>query len=106
MRSSERHVDLDLVHAGHDPRTHRELGAFVFYCVARIERDLGPVAHWTVKVAPTTGGFATSIQVDDHGASLQVQANGFDGPLAVWDAMCRIEQRLREERALAHAVHD
>ena len=104
-RSPERRIDLELVHVARDPRARQQLGAFVYYCVARIERDLGPVAHWSVKVAPSHGGFATSIHVDDRGAVLDVQADAFDGPLAVWDAMCRIEQRLREERALPHSAH-
>lgn len=71
------------------------MAAFVYYCVARIERELGDAGRWIVRVAPGVGGFTSTIAVE-NGTRTEVTANGFDGPLAVWDAMCRIEQRLRE----------
>ncbi len=78
-------------------RRHRELAAFVHYCVARIERELGDVGRWTVRVTPTVGGFTSTVAVE-AGSRTEVIANGFDGPLSIWDAMCRVEQALRETR--------
>jgi hypothetical protein len=70
--------------------------AFARYCVARIERDLGEVEHWSVALAPTTGGFQARVEVHDRRGYTEASATGHDGALAIWDAMCRMEQRLRE----------
>jgi len=45
------------------------------------------------------GGFSTTVTVDGGAYRAEIAATGFDGPLAIWDAMCRIEQMLREAKA-------
>lgn len=81
-------------------RRHRELGAFVRYCVLRIERELGARERWSVTIARAAGaGFASSIAVRQAGVVLEETGTGHDDAAATWDAMCRIEQRLRERRA-------
>jgi hypothetical protein len=82
-----------------DARRTRELGAFARYCVSRIEHDLGEAERWLVKVTPTVGGFTSLVAVQDNDYSAEAVAYGFDGALAIWDAMCRLEQGLREARA-------
>src|SRR5262245_12454425 len=80
-------------------RLQHELGAFARYCVMRIERELGTRDHWHVSIAPTTAGvFASKVAVTDHGVATEQRGRGHDAALAIWDAMCRIEQILREQR--------
>jgi hypothetical protein len=76
----------------------RELGAFTRYCVFRIERELGERESWAVHIEPAPGGYTSAIAVAHFGEVLEERGTGFDGALATWDAMCRIEQRLRERR--------
>lgn len=92
-------VELELVGQSGDSRRHRELVAFARYCITRIERELGELGHWRLKVTPTMGGFSTTVTVDGGAYRAEIAATGFDGPLAIWDAMCRIEQMLREAKA-------
>jgi hypothetical protein len=80
-------------------RQHRELGAFVRYCVIRIERELGEPERWMVRIAPSGSGFASTVAVQDSGLALESTGSGLDGALAVWDALCSLEQALREARA-------
>jgi hypothetical protein len=79
-------------------RQHRELGAFVRYCVIRIERELGEQERWMVRIVPAGSGFHSTIDVEDGELTLQSSGNGMDGALAVWDALCSLEQALREAR--------
>jgi hypothetical protein len=81
------------------PRQHRELGAFVRYCVIRIERELGEPERWMVRIVPSGSGFRSTVAVEDGELALQSSGNGLDGALAVWDALCSLEQTLREARA-------
>ncbi len=81
-------------------RERREIGAFVRYCVARIERELGRVDYWIVTVIPSTrGGYLSHIAASTDGAVVEEHGDGRDGTLAAWYALERIEQALREERA-------
>jgi phosphoglycolate phosphatase-like HAD superfamily hydrolase len=103
-----------LLHRGAGPRQYREIGAFVRYCVSRIERDVGEIDHWAVTVAPVAGEFSCVVAVVDGGEAVEATGRGLDGPLAVWEALCRLEQRLREARArraeaapdAGHCAHD
>jgi hypothetical protein len=91
-------VELQL-HQGAGIRQYRELGAFVRYCVSRIERELGEIEHWSVTIAPAGGEFTSVVAVQDAGDAIESTGTGMDGPLAAWEALCRLEQRLREARA-------
>lgn len=80
-------------------RPHREPGAFAHSYVLRMEREPGERETWTVQVAPDAGvGYQTRITVRKSGAVLEASGSGQDGALATWDAMCRLEQTLRERR--------
>lgn len=76
----------------------RELGGFARYCILRVERELGERDSWIVNIAPSLGGYASHIAVQSHGEMLEELGKGQDGALATWDAICRVEQRLRERR--------
>jgi hypothetical protein len=94
-------VDLQVLHHPAGSRAEREIAAWARYCVGRIEGDLGTVEQWTVRVAPSPSGFTATVEVRDPTYGGEVSAEGFDGALAIWDAMCRLEQRLREVRTPA-----
>jgi hypothetical protein len=79
-------------------RTCRELGAFARYCIRRLEHELGEWEAWAIDIAPSARGYTSHIAVRDRGALLEEHGTGLDGPLAIWEAMCRLEQRLREHR--------
>jgi hypothetical protein len=83
-------------YASHKQR--HELGAFARYCILRVERELGEWESWVVHIVPSLGGYASHIALYDRGVLLEEQGSGQDGALATWDAMCRIEQRMRERR--------
>lgn len=79
-------------------RQHRELGAFVRYCVFRLEREFGQL-HWYVKFSPTAGGFTCRVAVTLSNHLVESSGRGFDGVFAAWDALTNAEQGLREARA-------
>jgi hypothetical protein len=97
-RAKRARVELRL-HSGAGVRQYRELGAFVRYCVSRIERELGEIEHWSVTIAPAGGEFTSVVAVQDGSDAIESTGTGMDGPLAAWEALCRLEQRLREVRA-------
>src|SRR5262249_61311362 len=97
-RANRARVKLEL-HSGAGVRQSRELGAFVRYCVSRVERELGEIDRWSVTLAPAGGEFTSRVEIESASDSLQSTGRGFDGPLAVWDALCKLEQLLRDARA-------
>ena len=85
-------------------RERREIGAFVRYCVARIEKEFLDVERWIVTVLPDVrGGYTSHIAARHAGIVLEEHGVGRDGTLAAWYALERVEQALREQRA--HALH-
>ena len=97
-RARRARIELQL-HRGAGSRQYRELGAFVRYCVSRIERELGEIEHWSVTIAPASGAFTSVVAVKDGSDAIEATGTGMDGPLAAWEALCRLEQLLREVRA-------
>ncbi len=100
-------VELQL-HDRATPRQHRELGAFVRYCVARIERAVGRADGWTVKVVPTPGGYVCDVIVQAARTVVQETRTRADATLAAWEALCKVEQLILEDcahRANARAEH-
>jgi hypothetical protein len=79
-------------------RQTRELGAFARYCVQRIEKELGERQRWLVEIELGSRGYAALVEVEHHGLVIEARGRSQDAPLAVWDAVCRIEQDLRERR--------
>ena len=70
--------------------------AFARYCIRRVERELGEREAWLVEIAPSSGTYATRIEVHDMCGALEANGSGIDGALATWEAICRIEESLRE----------
>jgi len=99
--ASKARIMVRMPHTG-SLRQERELGAFVRYCVHRIERDFGELEGWSVRILFTLGlGYSSMVSVDEGTLRIDANGSGQDGALAVWDAMCRIEQKLRERRSFA-----
>jgi hypothetical protein len=67
--------------------------------VSRIERELGEIPQWSVTIAPSGGEFSSRVAIESAEDSLESTGLGLDGPLAAWDALCKLEQLLREARA-------
>jgi hypothetical protein len=85
-------------------RQERELGAFVRYCVNRVEQAMGEREGWVVKILHILGaGYTTTVEVDDFGSRVEATGTGPDGALSTWDAICRLEQMLRERRTFSMA---
>lgn len=98
--SAPDHITVS-VPTGVGTRRSRELRAFVRFCVARIERELGRQGQWTVGVAIGAHGFTTAIEVLTRATEVRERGQAADAVLATWDAMARVEQRLREQRLVA-----
>lgn len=89
-------IDVHLPPAA-SARQRRELTAFARYCILRLERELGQRQAWVVEIAPSSGKYATRIAVHDLGIAIEASGVGFDGALSTWEAICRLEQSLREQ---------
>jgi hypothetical protein len=94
----ETRVELQL-HDHASVRQHRELGAFVRYCIARIERDVGTADWWVVKIVPDRCAYTCIVTAENADVVLQATRTGADATLAAWDALCKIEQLILEDRA-------
>lgn len=81
-------------------RLRQEVGAFARYCILRLESELGAHDSWIVSVARLQRGYASRVTVRDRSDVVEQRGIGRDGTLATWDAMCQIEQWLRERRDL------
>src|SRR5262245_22583155 len=81
-------------------RQQRELGAFVRYCIGRVERDLGEYEAWYVAIAPSARTYSSRIQVEGQGTCVEGHGSSGDPTLSIWAAMCHLEERLRENRGL------
>lgn len=84
-------------------RHERELSAFSRYCVQRIEKDLGERQQWIVEISLGGRGYTALVEVQHLGLVLETRGYGNDGALAIWDAMCRMEQELRDSRGAMFA---
>jgi hypothetical protein len=90
-----------------DLRTrHRGPDVFDQYSVLRIEREHGEQELWSVTVSRQSNvGVANLIAIHPSGVVLVETGTGDDDATATWDAMCRIEQRIRERRSVAASTN-
>jgi hypothetical protein len=102
---SQARIDVEVPPRGNERREH-ELGGFARYCILRIERELGARDYWKVRVGDAGGGHASTVTVQHRGETIESRASHSDAELAIWDAMCRIEQRLRYQRLDERAEPD
>jgi len=95
-------IHVEVPPGGTERRKH-ELGGFARYCILRIEQELGTREQWNVRIGSSGGAHASVVTVQHRGETIESHASNSDPELAIWDAMCRIEQRLRYQRVVAGA---
>jgi len=91
----ESNVNLHLADA--DPLRAR-LMVFARFCVARIAREIGGAEAWEVSYDRRDASTVAQVRARMGDEVLVGRGTHVDPTLAIWDAMCRIEQRLREAR--------
>ena len=85
-------------------REQRELGAFVRFCVGRVERGAGTFDRWVVTIAADrSDGFAATIVAALGGATFEASGHGHDGTLAAWNAMNNLQRAVMADAASAVA---
>ena len=95
-REPKRRVDVRLTSAS-DPSELRELGAFVRFCIGRIERELGIIERWLVSVTPASaGGYISTVTTTRGDRLVEASGAGRDTTLAAWIALGHIAHHLRE----------
>ncbi len=100
VRARRRRVDVELPPVS-TRRELRELGAFVRFCIGRIERELGTIERWLVSIAPAqAGGYTSTVTTSHGGVVVEARGAGRDSTLAAWTALGNVEQHLRELTAL------
>jgi hypothetical protein len=104
---NEIHVRTELsvappVSGGHQ---HRDLIQFAGFCAARIARGLRGIDAWDVFVAGGLDGQADAIvRVRVGVETIEARASACDPAYAIWNAMCRVEQPVREAAATRRAA--
>ncbi len=79
-------------------RQEGELLGFVRYLAARLERQVGRLAAWDVALERSEIGVATTVAVWDETRFVVGQGIAVDAAASIWEAMCKLEQRLLEHR--------
>jgi hypothetical protein len=87
-------VELKL-HEQATVREHRELGAFVGYCVDQIERNVELALRWKVTIARSGVCFSCEVIAEGDGILIRADGDGFDGAVAGRNAFIKIEKLLR-----------
>jgi hypothetical protein len=74
-----------------------DLVAFAGFCAARIARDLRGIDAWDLFVVSGLDGHADAVvRVTVGEASVEARASACDPAHAIWNAMCQVEQPLRD----------
>ncbi len=76
---------------------HDELIAFAGFCAARIARGLRGIDAWDLFVVGGLDGHADAVlRVRIGRETVEARASACDPAHAIWNAMCEVEQPLRE----------
>ncbi len=78
-----------------------ELVAFAGFCAERISRGLRGIAAWDLYVVGGLGDSNAVVRVRVGNDTVEARATAFDPAEAIWDAMCQIEQPVRDVAAAA-----
>jgi hypothetical protein len=74
-----------------------DLVAFAGFCAARIARDLKGIGTWDLFVVSGIDGHADAVvRVEVGRESVEARASACDPAHAIWNAMCQVEQPLRD----------
>lgn len=81
-----------------------ELASFAGICASRISRDLRGVHGWELYVVGGLEQADAVIRVRVGGETVEARATAIDAANAIWNAMCRIEQPIRDAVAARAAA--
>lgn len=74
-----------------------DLVAFAGFCASRIARDLSGIGTWDLFVVSGIDGHADAVvRVEVGRESVEARASACDPAHAIWNAMCQVEQPLRD----------
>jgi hypothetical protein len=74
-----------------------DLVAFAGFCAARIARDLRGIDAWDLFVVSGLDGHADAVvRVAVGNETVEARASACDPAHAIWNAMCQVEQPLRD----------
>ena len=74
-----------------------DLVAFAGFCAARIARDLSGIGTWDLFVVSGIDGHADAVvRVEVGRECVEARATACDPAHAIWNAMCQVEQPLRD----------
>lgn len=95
-------ADLRLAPAVSGGQQPEELLAFAGFCAARIARGIAGVTAWDLYLVAGLDGHADAVVRAhvDHRA-IEARASACDPAHAIWNAMCDLEQPLRDAAARA-----
>jgi hypothetical protein len=96
MNDTELCADLGVAPPINGGQNREELLEFARHCAARITRDLAGVSGWELFLVGGLEGQADAVVRAHLGATVvEARASGCDPAMAIWDAMCQVEQPLR-----------
>lgn len=100
MTNMQLSADLRLAPPTSGSATSADLIAFATYCAEHIARDLRGIARWELFLASSMDGQTDAIIRAHVGAdaianAVEARASACDPAVAIWEAMCDLEQPLR-----------
>jgi hypothetical protein len=81
-----------------------ELTSFAGFCAGRIARDLRGIESWDLYVVGGLEQADVVIRVRVGCETVEARATAIDAANAIWNAMCRIEQPIRDAVAARAAA--
>ena len=75
-----------------------ELDAFVRRCIDRIETELGRADAWIIRIAIDRSCHACHVTVRHGKHTISADSRSFDGAIAAWEALRKLEGLVRESR--------
>lgn len=97
QRNRKENVEVNAA-AGMSDRQRKELEAFARYCATRLERELGVIEGWSVRIERYGRRANALVCARDGEICIEARGSSADNALAIWEAMCQLEQPLRELR--------
>lgn len=105
MKPMQVRAELSLTPAVSGGQKQDDLVAFAGYCAARIARDLSGIDSWDLYLVGGIDGHADAVvRVHVRGIVVEARASECDPAHAIWNAMCRVEQPLRDAATLLRAA--
>lgn len=86
-------------------RRRFQLAGLVRYCGERMGREQGiAIDAWTVRLEAEPAGWQARVAAHVAGMRVEAVGHAMQPDAAIWEAMCRIEQPLRETRHTPQAA--